>query len=156
MFLVKEVLRIVGRTSDATHLRNFFASGFRDLITSAYLPDLKTIDMSMTSRQIAEVAGKEHHDIIKTTETMVKRGEISPVNFNESDYTNSKGKTYQEYNLDFDATMTVITGYDAGRRKAVIVRWREPEQGVAKPICTVEPPTRLELARENVKLVEAP
>lgn len=37
------------------------------------------------------------------------------------------------YLLDFDATMTLITGYDARRRALVIKRWRELEERAAKP-----------------------
>jgi hypothetical protein len=42
MLLVKVVLRIVGRTSALTHLRNAFASGFREPITNAYISDSLT------------------------------------------------------------------------------------------------------------------
>lgn len=41
------VLRMDGRTSDVTHLRNFLASGFRDRRTRAYSPDSL---MMLTSR----------------------------------------------------------------------------------------------------------
>nr|WP_153306380.1 hypothetical protein [Desulfopila sp. IMCC35006] len=56
---------MVGDTSDVTHFRNDFSSGLRDYITSAYIPYIKTFDMSMTSRQIAELAGKRHAHVVR-------------------------------------------------------------------------------------------
>lgn len=38
------------------------------------------------------------------------------------------------YELDFDATMTLVTGYDAVLRVKVITRWRELETGEATPV----------------------
>jgi len=98
------------------------ASGFEDLITNASRPNVKVFDLSMTSRQIAEVTDKLHKNVMHDVITMIDRGDIDGRNFALSSYKTSQNKEMPMYDLDFDATMTVITGYDAGRRKAVIIR----------------------------------
>ena len=84
--------------------------------------DTIVFDMSMTSRQIAEVTNKRHYNVVRDIRKMIKREDINALNFECIDYKDGKGKTRTEYTLDFVTTMTIITGYDAKRRKAVIIR----------------------------------
>ena len=65
----------------------------------------------------------------------------------------AKGEVRPEYLLDFDATMTLITGYDAKRRAIVIKRWRELETGVATPAFQI-PQTLPEALRLAADLAE--
>ena len=49
--------------------------------------------MSMTSRQIVDITGKRHDNVKADVKKMIERGDISPLNFQESDYVNERGKS---------------------------------------------------------------
>ncbi|WP_440867675.1 hypothetical protein [Symbiopectobacterium purcellii] len=50
-----------------------------------------------------------------------------------ADYKDSKGRTYQEFLLDQDLTMTLVMGYSIELRHKVAKRWRELEEQAKKP-----------------------
>lgn len=87
----------------------------------------------MSSREIAELMDKQHKHVMRDIKSLVEQGAINGSNFGLVNYTDRKGEERPEFLLDFDATMTLITGYDAKRRAAVIKRWRELETGEAVP-----------------------
>ena len=82
----------------------------------------------MSSREIAELTEKEHFHVLRDIRKLIDEGAIGQSNFGCSTYTDASGKSNPEYLLDFDATMTLVTGYNANLRAAVIRRWRELEQ----------------------------
>jgi len=88
----------------------------------------------MSSVEIAELMGKKHHHVIRDIKKLIDGEAIGLSNFGQSSYTNAQNKEQPMYLLDFDATMTLITGYDAKRRAMVIKRWRELETQVAAPV----------------------
>lgn len=49
------------------------------------------------------------------------------------DYQDAKGRTYQEFWLDQDLTLTLMTGYSIPLRHKVAKRWRQLETGEALP-----------------------
>ena len=108
--------------------------------------DLTTITTmtgrTMASREIAELTGKRHDNILRDIKTLIEQGAITALNFEASTYTDASGKSNPEYLLDFDATMTLVTGYNANLRAAVIRRWRELETGEALPAVQVKGPKR--------------
>ena len=108
--------------------------------------DLTTITTmtgrTMASREIAELTGKQHNHIMRDIKTLIDQGAINQSNFGLVDYTDAKGEKRPEYLLDFDATMTLVTGYNANLRAAVIRRWRELETGEALPAVQVKGPKR--------------
>jgi phage regulator Rha-like protein len=87
--------------------------------------------LKMTSREIAEKTGKEHKHVLRDIDVLVSQGAILESNFGLQPYTyvgpGGGLRKANEYVLDFQATMTLILGYDAKRRAAVIVRWMELE-----------------------------
>lgn len=85
---------------------------------------------TMSSREIAELTGKLHFHILRDIKELIGQGAISQSNFGLAEYTDAQGKPRPEYLLDFDATMTLVTGYNAVLRAKVIKRWRELEEGV--------------------------
>lgn len=90
----------------------------------------------MSSREIAEAAKKRHPDVMRDIRVLIDQGVINLSNFARNEYKPKVGfgyRTEEEYILDHDATMTLVTGYDAKRRMAVIKRWRELEEGKATP-----------------------
>lgn len=88
---------------------------------------------SMSSREIAELTGKQHKHVLRDINVLIEQGAITEPNFGRSAYTDASGKSNPEYLLDFDATMTLVTGYNAPLRAAVIRRWRELETCEARP-----------------------
>lgn len=85
---------------------------------------------TMSSREIAELTGKLHFHVLRDIKALIEQGAIGQSNFGLSSYTTSQNKEQPEYLLDFDATMTLVTGYNAVLRAKVIKRWRELEEGV--------------------------
>ena len=107
----------------------------------------------MSSREIAELMGKEHRHVLRDIKTLIDHGAITETNFGRSEYKDASGKSNPMYLLDFDATMTLITGYDANRRAMVIKRWRELETGAAIPAFQI-PQTLPEALRLAADLAE--
>lgn len=92
----------------------------------------------MTTREIAELTGKRHDNVLADVRKLIEQGAIGLLNFQESSYRNAQNKEQPMYSLDFDATMTLVTGYDAVLRSRVIRRWRELETGAEQPALTRE------------------
>lgn len=86
----------------------------------------------MSSLEIAETMDKKHFNVMRDIKSLIDQGAIGALNFELSSYTTDQNKQAPLYFLDFDATMTLITGYDAKRRSVVIKRWRELETGIAQ------------------------
>ncbi len=109
-------------------------------------------DLKMTSREIAELTGKQHKDVMKSIKKHINQCVINGRNFALVEYVDMKGEKRPMYELDHDATMTLVTGYDAHRRMAVIKRWRELEEGKAKPMVemVVAPSTREETIAQGL------
>lgn len=104
----------------------------------------------MSSREIAELTEKRHDNVLRDIKTLIDQGAISALNFEEAEYMDAQGKPRPEYLLDFDATMTLVTGYNAVLRAKVIRRWRELEEGGVKPV-VFPPSTQKELEARDLK-----
>lgn len=91
-------------------------------------------DRRMSTREIAELTGKEHKNVLRDVRNLIEQGAIGRLSFEPSSYLNEQNKPQPMYELDFDATMTLVTGYDAVLRSRVIRRWRELETGEAEPL----------------------
>lgn len=90
-------------------------------------------DMTMTSKEIAEVTGKEHFHVMRDIRDLISAGAINRSNFVVISVPNTYRRLPPCYRLDFKATLTLATGYDSVRRAAVIQRWMKLEQGKAIP-----------------------
>ena len=90
-------------------------------------------NVRMSSRDIAELTDKQHKNVMRDIENLIDKKAINGLNFELVDYTDAKGENRPMYMLDFHATMTLVTGYDAKRRALVIDRWIKLETGEAQP-----------------------
>ncbi len=90
-------------------------------------------NLRMTSLEVAELTEKQHLHIMRDVRNLIEQEAIGQSNFGLSSYVNSQNKEQPMYSLDFEATMTLITGYDAKRRNLVIKRWLALERGEAAP-----------------------
>lgn len=86
------------------------------------------MNKTMSSREITELTGKQHKHVLEDIRRLIKQKAINQPDFRLVEYTDVKGEKRPEYLLDFDATMTLVTGYNAVLRAKVIRRWRELEE----------------------------
>lgn len=82
----------------------------------------------MTSREIAELTGKRHGNVIRDIEMMAE-GLGSDLSFGikSSTYAHQNGGTRRQYVLDKDSTICLVAGYNVTARMRIIKRWQELE-----------------------------
>lgn len=121
------------------------AQGGNELATMA----ANSAGVTMSSKKIALITGKEHKHILRDIRALIdspkldheqKQGFIEVKDEARPAYTS-------HFDLDFKATMLLVTGYDAAKRAAVIDRWYDLEQGKATPIAASEVTLTLNQAR---------
>jgi Rha family phage regulatory protein len=88
----------------------------------------------MTSRQIAELTGKEHRNVLRDIKTMLTDLELGALNFEQS-YLNAQNKKQPEYVLDKDLTLTLTSGYSTKQRHSIAKYFnsQEPVHKVTNP-----------------------
>ena len=80
----------------------------------------------MTSREIAELTGKRHDNVMRDIDTLVKSISQELGNgFKSTSYADPTGRTYRMFKLDRDSTYCLVAGYDAMARMKVIKRLGE-------------------------------
>ena len=87
--------------------------------------NITTMQKTMSSREIAELTGSEHSNVLKTIRNLIAKGVVLG---NECTYENKQnGQTYPEFFLDYRNTMVVVSGYSVELRAAIIDRWQDLE-----------------------------
>ncbi|AWQ49199.1 Rha family transcriptional regulator [Serratia marcescens] len=92
----------------------------------------RSVVTKMSSREIAALTGKLHKNVMADCRTMFEALNLQSAEFS-ADYQDDKGRTYQEFLLGQDLTMTLVMGYSIPLRHKVAKRWRELESGEALP-----------------------
>lgn len=89
--------------------------------------------LTMTSREIAELTGKRHDNVMRDIRLMLVdlHGEGDLLRFEEISL-DAYGREQPGFNLDHEHTMTLITGYSTKLRHAVVGRWKELEAQAKK------------------------
>jgi hypothetical protein len=87
----------------------------------------ENVARTMSSREIAKLTGKAHKHVLADIRAMLKELEIDWADCS-AQYQDSTGRSLPCFNLNRDLTDTLLTGYSAKMRLAVIRRWRELEQ----------------------------
>ncbi|HHY0435692.1 TPA: phage antirepressor KilAC domain-containing protein [Vibrio parahaemolyticus] len=82
-------------------------------------------EMTMSSREIAELTGKRHDHVKRDIERM--REELNPPNLGSSIFVHN-GNEYTQYHLNRDLTLTLVSGYSIKLRHAIIKRLDELEK----------------------------
>ncbi|GBQ23386.1 hypothetical protein AA103193_2400 [Tanticharoenia sakaeratensis NBRC 103193] len=96
----------------------------------------------MSSREIAELTGKEHKNVIRDIEGMIGALEKDGSNLihqaNSMGYVRHKDARGYTSSIDLtqDLTYNLVLGYDAARRLKVVRRWMDLEHGAAQPNAT--------------------
>ena len=113
---------------------------------------------TMSSKEIAELTGKRHPNVIRDIREM--RGQLGDDSnlIHLEEVEDSRGYT-AEFLLNRYLTEVLITGYDTRRRAAVIKRWYDLESGVASPAHSQDIPATysqaLRLAADKVEQIQA-
>ena len=97
---------------------------------------LTTKALTMTSREIAELTGKRHDNVMRDIRTMLDDLEHSSnLRFvcKSTTYIAENGQEYSQYELDYNASVCLVSGYDAVTRMKIIQRWQDLEAG-APPV----------------------
>lgn len=81
----------------------------------------------MDSLQIAEITGKEHKNVLRDIDNLLKQG-VNELNFEPVEYTDKKGEKRRCYNLTKKGCLILASGYDALLREKIINRWEELEK----------------------------
>ena len=104
--------------------------------------------LTMSSREIAELTGKQHSNVMRDIRTMMDAISMDS-NLNpcckSTSYTGKDGRQYDQYELDKDTCLTLLLGYDAVARMKVVRRWRELEAAAAQPALNPDNLSRLQL-----------
>jgi anti-repressor protein len=99
----------------------------------------------MTSLEIAKLTKKEHSNVLKDIERMftdLEMAQDSQVKYYFAEQ--SQTGEMKRYKLPKDLTITLVSGYNAKLRKAIIDRWLELEK----------PKSPMELVLDSIKYLE--
>ena len=88
---------------------------------------VKSSQLTMSTRLIAELTGKEHFHVKRDCETMFSELDLDPKGYIQNWIHPQNGQTYTEYLLPKDLVETLITGYSIKLRYQVIQRLHELE-----------------------------
>jgi Rha family phage regulatory protein len=91
--------------------------------------------LTMSSREIAELTGKRHDNVVRDTRKMLEELGANHLNF-EGVYIDSKGESRTCFNLPKDLTITLVSGYNVQMRYAITKRWMELEAQQAPSLPT--------------------
>lgn len=95
-----------------------------------------SVARTMSSREIAELTGKQHQHVKRDIEKMLGDLKEDASSFGRI-YLDTMNRQQTEYLLDREHTECLLTGYSAVMRMAVIKRWRELEEGEGRVIATL-------------------
>ena len=109
--------------------------------------------LTMSSRDIAELTGKEHFHVLRDCLTMFDELDLDPKGYIQNWIHPQNGQTYTEYLLPKDLVETLITGYSIKLRYQVIQRLHELENR-AKSAVPQTFSEALQLAADQAKQLE--
>lgn len=84
--------------------------------------------LTMSSREIAELTGKEHKNVIRDIRLMLTGLKTEPSNYVGS-YRDVTGRALPSFDLPKRETLILVSGYSVELRARIIDRWMELEQG---------------------------
>jgi Phage regulatory protein Rha (Phage_pRha) len=90
--------------------------------------------LTMTSREIAALTGKEHSHVMRDIEVMLKELDLDKEGYIQNWIHPQNGQAYREFSLDRELVYTLLTGYSVIARRKVIARWHRLEADKAAPV----------------------
>jgi len=96
-------------------------------------------EQTMSSKEIAEIAGKLHKNVLAEIRLMEPAWEkITGLKFQLSEYTDTTGRKLPCYELTRRECLYVATKFNDEARAKLIVRWEELELDRRKPMSTLD------------------
>lgn len=91
--------------------------------------------LTMSSRDIADLSGKEHKNVMRDIRTMLVElyGEGGVLNFEHTHTNPQNGQDYPVFLLPKRETLILVSGYNLAMRAKIIDRWQELETQATKP-----------------------
>lgn len=100
--------------------------------------ELNSNKKTMSSLEIAELAGKQHNDVLKAIRAMEPAWEkVTEGKFSLSEYKDSTGRTLPCYELNYQECMYIASKFNDETRAKLVLRWDALETGKAEPIITL-------------------
>ena len=89
-------------------------------------------NLTMGSKEIADLTGKHHRHVLRDIRDMLKELKIQNPDLGAALSTGvtatvRPNKSVEEYHLNEELTLTLLTGYSIPLRKAVVSRWKQLE-----------------------------
>lgn len=106
---------------------------------------LTIVPVTMSSREIAELTGKRHRDVLRDIDNLLESLSADlRLGFKSSTYKDSTGKDNRMFQMDRDSSYCLVAGYDANARMRIIKRWQELEAAQqSQPAIANKPKTDL-------------
>lgn len=123
-------------------------------MTNKNVANSSSVVTKMSSREIAKLTGKRHDNVMADCRKMFESLNLQSPKFS-GDYQDDRGRTYQEFWLDQDLTLTLMTGYSIPLRHKVAKRWRQLESGEVLPTKSASGLVEYRQARTLKMTVEA-
>lgn len=83
-------------------------------------------DLTMSSREIAELTGKEHRNVMRDIRTMLGELGEDALSF-EQMFNDTYGRPQPMFLIPKVLTITLVSGYNVQMRYAIVKRWQELE-----------------------------
>ena len=109
------------------------ATPFNTAINTSILAVPTPTVQTMSSKEIADMTGKEHKDVLRDIRNMFEQLQIDSAQFC-AQYKDSTGRTLPCFNLDKDLSICLVSGYNVQLRMAIIKRWNELEAQVLEAV----------------------
>lgn len=93
--------------------------------------------LTMSSREIAELTGKEHKNVLADVRKMLGELGKAAAEFSATAQTqgpNNSIRTIEVFNLPKDLTITLVSGYNVQVRHRIVTRWMELEEKARGPM----------------------
>lgn len=84
--------------------------------------------ISMTSREVAELTGKRHDNVLRDIDNLLNSLDSELSAGFSMVYDGPPENGYRYFTLDRDSTYCLVAGYDANARMRIIKRWQELEE----------------------------
>lgn len=83
--------------------------------------------LTMSSKEIAELTGKEHRNVLADIRSMLEALGLGVLSFEQTLQNPQNGQSYPVFNLPKELTITLISGYSVVMRHRIVTRWQELE-----------------------------